>query len=61
MRYRLKTKLLWHAVRDGFARFSRFVAETGNSDEDLVFRVEKSQAKELHPELEGRAPACPRL
>lgn len=61
MTYRLKAKVLWRAVRDGFARFSRLVAETGNSDEDLVFRVQKSQLKELHPELEARAPTCPRL
>ena len=42
-RHRLKAKVLWRAVREWFARFSRFVAETGNSDEDLVFRIQKSQ------------------
>lgn len=42
-RHRPEAKVLWRAVREWFARFSRLVAETGNSDEDLVFRVQKSQ------------------
>ena len=42
-RHGLKAKILWRAVREGFARFSRLVAETGNSDEDLVFRIQKSR------------------
>ena len=61
MTYRLKAKVLWAWFETVLAWFSRLVAETGNSDEDLVFRVQKSQPKELHPELEGRAPTCPRL
>jgi hypothetical protein len=42
-RHGLKAKVLWRAVRGWFARFSRLIAETGNSDEDLVFRIRKSQ------------------
>jgi hypothetical protein len=47
MRFRLKAKVILRVVRDGFARFTRLVAETGNSDEDLVFHVQKRQLDDL--------------
>jgi hypothetical protein len=61
MTYRLKAMDLWRALRDGFARLTRVVAETGNSDEDLVFCVQKLRPDDLLASRTGRAPDGPKL
>lgn len=60
-RYCLKARVLWRALRDGFARLSHLIAETGNSDEDLVFRVQNFEPEYPLSDRTGRAPDCPKL
>ena len=59
MRYRLKARVLWRALRDAFARLSHLIAETGNSDEDLVFHVQNFEPEYPLSDRTGRAPDCP--
>ena len=37
-----RAKDAWHVARDALARLNRLLAETGNSDDDLVFHVRRS-------------------
>jgi hypothetical protein len=53
MRYRLMAPALWPALRHGLARLGALVAETGNSDEDLVFRIRKFEPEDLLPDRTG--------
>ena len=32
----------WHVTRDALARLNRLLADTGNSDDDLVFHIRRS-------------------
>jgi hypothetical protein len=39
MTWRSSLQYLWKAARAGIARLNRLLAETGNSDEDMIFHV----------------------
>jgi hypothetical protein len=39
MTWRSSLPYLWKAARAGIARLDRLLAETGNSDEDMIFYV----------------------
>jgi hypothetical protein len=35
---------LWRAARDAVVRLNHLLAETGNSDDDLVFHIRRAQS-----------------
>jgi hypothetical protein len=35
---------VWRAARDALVRLNHLVAETGNSDDDLVFHIRRSES-----------------
>ena len=35
---------VWRAARDGVVRLNHLLAETGNSDDDLVFHIRRAQS-----------------
>jgi hypothetical protein len=37
---------VWRATRDAVVRLNHLLAETGNSDDDLVFHIRRSQSDE---------------
>ena len=39
MSWRSSVQYLWKAARAGIARLNRLLAETGTSDEDMIFHV----------------------
>ena len=38
-----KTASAWRAAREELARLDRLLAETGNSDDDFVFHIRRSE------------------
>lgn len=49
MTWRSSVQYLWNAARAGLARLNRLLAETGNSDDDMIFNVRDAK-DEWRPE-----------
>ncbi|HEY1863487.1 MAG TPA: hypothetical protein VGG77_07325 [Roseiarcus sp.] len=39
-------EIVWRVTRDAVVRLNHLLAETGNSDNDLVFHIRRSQSDE---------------
>jgi hypothetical protein len=48
---------LLRRLRNGVARLNRLLAEAGNSDEDLVFRIRNSTEESPFSDQKRRAPS----
>ncbi len=59
MTLRSSVQNLWNAARAGLARLNRLLAETGNSDDDMIFHM-RHDKDEWRPEHLGRSAVDPR-
>jgi hypothetical protein len=47
MTYRMRTKGMLRALRNGLAQLNRLLTEAENSDEDLVFHIREREPRNL--------------
>lgn len=59
MSWRSSVQYLWKAARAGIARLNRLLAETGTSDEDMIFHV-RGAGDEWRSKDLGRSAVDPR-